>query len=65
MSGTVKQFKDILEEMKNIYPFKDENTYMSTLDLQRCEHARLTIETIDEKTGIQIEMSKEIEERLS
>lgn len=33
MTGTVKQFKDILDEMKTIYPFDDSKTYIQTRDI--------------------------------
>lgn len=62
MNGTVKEFKETLEEMREIYPFKDENTRICTLDLVTGNHNRLTVVMTDENTGIQIEMSKAIKE---
>lgn len=58
MTKTVKWFKDALDEMKNIYPFDDSKTYIQTRDIIKLEHDHLSIRTIDEKTGILIEMSK-------
>lgn len=60
MAGTVKQFKDTLEEMKTIYPFEDSKTYIQTRDIVNLGHDHLSISTIDEKTGILIEMSKKV-----
>ena len=60
MNGTVKEFKETLEEMRGIYPFRDENKRICTADLVTANHNRLSIVTTDEKTGIQIEMSKAI-----
>lgn len=62
MDGTVKQFKDILDEMKGIYKFEDENTVMSTWEFQSRRNDRLTIRTIDKDTGVDIVMSKGIKE---
>ncbi len=60
MTGTVKQFKDTLEEMKSIYPFDDEKTYIQTRDIVNLGHDHLSLATTDEKTGILIEMSKKV-----
>lgn len=58
MVGTVKQFKDMIEEMRSIYPFGDEKAYMSTHDLVTRENSRLQIQVKDEKTGVLIVMEK-------
>lgn len=58
MNGTVKQFKDALDEMKTIYPFQDDKTYISTNNLIDHSNSCLSIATKDEKTGISIEMTK-------
>lgn len=58
MIGTVKQFKDMIEEMRLIYPFDDEKAYMSTHDLVTRENSRLQIQVKDEKTGVFIVMEK-------
>ena len=62
MNGTVKQFLDALEEMREIYSFDDEKTRIATYDIisPRINDC-LQISTVDEKTGIQIVMSKRIE----
>lgn len=62
MNGTVKQFKDMLEEMKTIYPYKDEKTHLSTHDVFTMGNRALEISTIDEKTGIKIVMAKRCDE---
>lgn len=60
MNGTVKQFNDVLEEMRGIYPFNDENTKICTFDVASMNNNRLCIYTVDEKTGIEITMTKRI-----
>ena len=60
--GTVKQFKDLLETMKKVYPYEDEKTYLSTYDEQRLVPCAVTIITEDEQTGVEIRMHKRIEE---
>lgn len=56
--GTVKQFKDALDEMKKIYPYDDEKTRLCTLDCTTQSHDRVEIYTVDDSTGIEITMSK-------
>ena len=60
MNGTVGQFKDVIEEMRTIYPFDDDKAFMSTYDLRSCSPNHLQICAVDEKTGIEIIMSKRI-----
>lgn len=60
MVGTVKQFKDMIEEMRSIYPFDDEKAYMSTNDLVTHDNSRLQIQVKDEKTGVLIVMEKHV-----
>ena len=56
---TLKQFNDTLEEMRTIYPFKDEKTRLGELkDLCSDSLRQVEIVTTDEETGIQIIMSK-------
>ena len=61
MRGTVKQFKDMLEEMKTIYPYDDEKTLLSTDCVRTMSSDRLEIRTVDEKTGVTIVMAKDVE----
>lgn len=58
--GTVKQFLDALDEMRTIYPFEDDKTTMHTLDPYTHQHGLLRIFTRDERTGIHIEMLKDV-----
>ena len=62
MTGTVKQFKGVIEEMKSIYPFDESKTRLSTNNI--VEYTPITLElcTVDEKTGITICMSKKVTE---
>ena len=58
MRGTVKQFKDMLEEMRAIYDYDDSETILSTHNILTLGHDRLEIETVDKETGITIVMAK-------
>lgn len=61
MNGTVKQFKDTLEEMKTIYPYEDDKTYIQTRnDLVELGHNNLCLVNTDEKTGVLVELSKKV-----
>lgn len=60
MGATVKQFLDTLEEMRSIYPFEDDKTRLSTNNRNSFDHNALTIVTKDERTGVWVEMSKDI-----
>lgn len=60
MVGTIKQFKDMIEEMRSIYPFEDEKTYMSSYNMISKDNSRLQIRTEDPKTGITIVMEKNV-----
>jgi len=61
MSGaTVKQFKDALEVMRTVYPYKDENTrIVSDTSLYAAAHTYLEIATRDE-TGVMVNLSCDI-----
>ena len=61
VGGTVKQFKDALEEMKKIYPFDDEKTQICTRSEYSLAENQLSIVTVDEKTNITVQMSKPLE----
>lgn len=61
MDGTVKQFCEWLNEMRKIYPFDDEKTRIRAFNFTNNVNNSLQISTIDEKTGIHIFMSKDIE----
>lgn len=58
--GTVKQFKDALEEMRKIYPFDDAKTRLDTHSRFTDNANSLTIVTTDVETNIVIEMTKSI-----
>lgn len=63
MSVTVKQYKDLLEEMKTVYPYKDEKTNVNYMVDMMTRYPRLEIQTEDEKTGVTIVMSKSFDGR--
>ena len=48
--------------MKRIYPYDDSKTTISTINLVSRTHNRVQIETVDEITGIEIYMVKNIKE---
>ena len=60
MNGTVKQFKDTLELMHSVYPFEDDKTRIQTRSIQSLEHDHVSIITQDEKTGVWVEMSRDL-----
>lgn len=62
MKVTVKQYKDLLEEMKKVYPYEDEKTNINYMFDMISRYPNLEIQTKDEKTGVIIVMSKQFEE---
>ncbi len=62
MIGTIKQFKDILEEMRSTYPFDDSKTKFSTPQTNIAQYDVLELVTVDEKTGVTVHLIKKIEE---
>lgn len=58
--ATVKQVKDVLEKMKTIYEYKDECTDFDLFSEPiRVGRSIVGITTIDEDTGIRINMQKD------
>ena len=56
---SLQQFYDVLEDMRKIYPFEANKTYLGNLrDLPSDSLRNVEIITLDEKTGIQIVMNK-------
>ena len=61
MNMTVHQLKCVIQEMKDcVYPFDDKKARLSTLGVISREHDTVEIYTKDETTGIEIVMSKHI-----
>ena len=58
--ATVKQFKELLEDMKTVYQYKDEATEMATMDVYTHNHNYLTLITTDEATGVKITMERAV-----
>lgn len=60
MNGlTVEEFFTILEEMRGIYPYKNDKTHVvNRLDCVTNEYRMVELVTVDEKTGVTIRMSK-------
>lgn len=60
----LQQFYDVLEEMRSIYPFEADKTYIGNLkDLPSDTFRNVEILTTDEKTGVQIIMSKGVDNK--
>ena len=56
---TLKQFYDVLEDMRTIYPFEADKTYLGNLrDLPSDSILNVEILTKDEKTGVEIILRK-------
>lgn len=60
MNGlTVEELFNILEEMRGIYPYKNDKTHVANrLDYATNEYRMVELLTVDEKTGVTIHMSK-------
>lgn len=58
MAATVKQFLDTLETMRSIYPFENAKTRLQTRNIASLEHDHLSIVTQDERTGVWVELSR-------
>ena len=58
---TIKEFNDVLDEMHGVYPFKPETTRICDLNDPRFNVPRhVEIYTVDEKTGVDIVLSKDV-----
>ena len=56
---SISKFIETLDEMKKVYPFKNDTTYIGNLrELTSDSQRNVEIITTDESTGIQIVMSK-------
>lgn len=59
---TLKQFDDVIQEMKSIYPFEDDKAYIGNLhEMSTDMPSQVEIHTKDEKTGIKIVMLKGVD----
>ena len=56
---TVREYNDILEEMRSIYPFVDSETRIYTYNPISRISDQVNIITVDKKTGIVIHMYKQ------
>ena len=56
---TITEFNEVLDEMRTVYSFQDDKTYLGNLrDLPSNSIRNVEVITTDERTGIQIVMSK-------
>ena len=59
---TIKQFNEILNDMRSIYPFRDEFTSLDEFtDLRTGSNRQVCIHTIDDKTGVEIVLCKGVD----
>ena len=58
---TVEEFKDILDEMRQVYPYRDEETLFGTsYDPREAQStSRVELYTKDQATGVYITMRKD------
>lgn len=62
IGATVAQFKETLETMKKVYPFEDDKTkIVSDSNPYDLAHTFLEVTTMDESTGVKVNLSKNIE----
>ena len=63
LSGaTIKQFKETIETMRKAYPFEDDKTrIVSETDSYNMSHTFLEVTTVDESTGVKVNLTKSIE----
>lgn len=60
---TVKEYTDILNKMRSVYPYDDEKTYIRVdLDLKSASRNVVTLKTMDERTGITVVLTQEAKE---
>ena len=63
---TITEFNEVLDEMRTVYAFDENETYLSDLsDLLTNSQRRVEIVTQDKETGIQIVMSKAVKLNVS
>ena len=56
---TIKQFNEILNDMRSVYPFRDEFTYLDEFtDLRTGSDRQVCVHTIDDKNGVEIVLCK-------
>lgn len=60
MDMTVKQLKDMIEEMRTVYPFEDDKTHISTYNVRRFNQNEVNLFTKDKRTGVVIKMEKSV-----
>lgn len=58
---SLAQMKEVLAEMRSVYKYDDERTYIGELrDLNCNSQRRVEIMTVDEKTDVTVVMSKRV-----
>lgn len=58
---TVQQFKDVIADMKKVYPFKDDEARLGNMiEIKSFDINHVEVHTEDKKTGVFIVMQKEV-----
>ena len=57
---TLQQFEFVIEQMKTIYDFDKSKTELSCMDIRSMTLDTVEIQTVDERTGVEIYMSKHV-----
>lgn len=58
---TIKELNDVLDDMHSVYPFQNDKTMFGSIrDIRNMTPNNVEIITTDEKTGVQIIMSKAV-----
>lgn len=61
MNGTLEQFFETIAELKTIYPFENDKTYLTTFDVVAQCNRRVQLTTKDEQTGATVLIEKALE----
>ena len=57
---TLKEFNEMVESMRKVYPFEDDKTrIVDTIDRNWNAHMKLDIHTYDEENKVHVRLSKE------
>lgn len=57
---TLQQFEFVIEQMKTIYDFDKSKTELSCIDIRSLTLDTVEIQTVDERTGVEIYMRKHV-----
>lgn len=59
---SISQFNDTVNEMRLVYPFKDDETYLDDFtELTTGSNRQVCLHTTDKRTGVQVVLCKGVE----